>query len=80
MDLADIWSGFPEILMFIAMIPCIAFSEATIERLFSFLHRSAGYFIRKSLGLDTLEHFANIYINRVLKIKSSFETKTKDQL
>ena len=55
------------------MIPCIACSEATVERLFSFLHRTVGHFLRKSLKLETMEMMTNIYINTILKQQPPFE-------
>lgn len=66
--------------MFISMIPCIACSEATVERLFSYLHRASGYFLRKGLEMETLEHFANVYINKLLEIRAPFATNSQDAL
>ena len=62
------------------MFPCIACSEAAVERLFSYLHRLVGHFLRKSLSIETMEHLANVYVNKIQQIKADDAKNAVDEL
>ena len=62
------WEDYPQIMNFLMIMQVVPCSEASVERLFSFLHRTVGHFLRKSLSIDTLQHIANVYINKIIEI------------
>lgn len=65
-DLRSLYTEFPSILKFFRMYESISVSEAEVERLFSFFHRSIGIFLRKNLSIETLKMLGRVYLSKIV--------------
>jgi hypothetical protein len=65
-DLRSLYTEFPLILKFFRMYESISVSEAEVERLFSFFHRSTGIFLRKNLSIETLKMLGRVYLSKIV--------------